>query len=109
MTGTRVFDILTYRLGDGARDEFERILRTEALPLLERLAIPVVAFGPSLHDERGHAPIRSSLALGTQREARRPVRQPRVAGCGAVLMQYTTSSRASRSGIWSAAISGSRL
>jgi hypothetical protein len=54
-----VLDVRTYQLVPGAGAEFDRILRTEALPLLERFGISVVAFGPSLRDERGYALIRS--------------------------------------------------
>jgi hypothetical protein len=54
-----LLDVRIYQLVPGARDEFDRILRKEAMPLLERAAIHVVAFGPSLADDRGYALIRS--------------------------------------------------
>jgi hypothetical protein len=66
---TPVLDIRIYRLAPGARDEFDCILRTEALPLLERFGISVVAFGPSLADERGYALVRSFVSV-TEREAK---------------------------------------
>jgi len=48
---TPVLDIRTYKLRRGRRGKFERILREEALPLLQRLGIDVVCFGPSLADD----------------------------------------------------------
>lgn len=64
-----VLDVRTYRLARGAGDEFDRILQTEALPLLERFGIRVVAFGPSLGDERSYALIRSFSSLA-ERDAK---------------------------------------
>jgi hypothetical protein len=58
-----VLDVRTYQLVPGAVGEFDRILRMEAMPLLERFGISVVAFGPSLRDERGYALIRSFPSL----------------------------------------------
>jgi NIPSNAP len=43
-----VLDIRTYRLVPGARDEFDRIFREHARPMLERHGIDVVAAGLSL-------------------------------------------------------------
>ncbi len=56
---TAVLDVRTYQLVPGAREEFDRILREEAMPLLERAGIQVVAFGPSLGDDRGYGLIRA--------------------------------------------------
>jgi NIPSNAP len=47
-----VLDLRTYRLVPGGRDEFDRIFRDGALPMLETRAIEVVGYGPSLADER---------------------------------------------------------
>ena len=46
-----VLDIRTYKLRRGRRERFDRILRDEALPLLQRHGIDVVCFGPSLEDD----------------------------------------------------------
>ena len=46
-----VLDIRTYKLRRGGRKRFDRILREEALPLLQQVGIDVVSFGPSLADD----------------------------------------------------------
>jgi hypothetical protein len=48
---TPVLDIRTYKLRRGRRGRFDRIFREEALPLLQRVGIDVVCFGPSLVDD----------------------------------------------------------
>ncbi|MGW5667726.1 NIPSNAP family protein [Micromonospora sp. NPDC003776] len=47
-------EIRTYRLKPGTVDEFVRVLRDDAAPLLGRFGIRVVAAGPSLVREDGH-------------------------------------------------------
>ena len=47
---TPVLDIRTYKLVPGGRDEFDRIFRENALPMLQRLDIEVVAYGASTAD-----------------------------------------------------------
>jgi hypothetical protein len=49
--GEPVLDLRTYRLGPGGRVVFDRILRSDVLPLLESRGIDVVAYGPSLIDD----------------------------------------------------------
>jgi len=49
-----ILEIRTYRLGPGTRDEFVRVMRTEALPLLAKFGIRVLDCGPSLTDEDGN-------------------------------------------------------
>lgn len=46
-----VLDLRTYRLVPGGRDEFDRVFREGALPMLESRDIEVVGYGPSLADE----------------------------------------------------------
>ncbi len=46
-----VLDIRTYKLVPGGRDEFERIARDDALPMMRRHGIEVVAHGPSIDDD----------------------------------------------------------
>jgi NIPSNAP len=55
---TPVLDIRTYKLRRGRRERFDRILRDEALPLLERVGIDVVCFGPSLADDEHYLLVR---------------------------------------------------
>jgi len=47
---TRVVEIRSYNLKPGSRDRFHQLFLREALPLLERWKVDVVAYGPSLHD-----------------------------------------------------------
>jgi ketosteroid isomerase-like protein len=48
--GPRVLEIRSYNLQPGTRDRFHQLFLREALPMLRRWRIDVVAFGPSLHD-----------------------------------------------------------
>jgi hypothetical protein len=52
VTEAAVLDLRTYRLVPGGRDEFDRIFREAALPMLRRRGIEVTGFGPSLLDDR---------------------------------------------------------
>jgi hypothetical protein len=63
-----VLDIRTYRLVPGARDEFDRIFREHAGPLLQRHGIEVVAAGPSLVGDDLYTLIRSFDSLDRRRE-----------------------------------------
>ena len=68
----RVLEIRTYRLLPGTRAEYDRLFREEALPLLRRFEVDVVAAGPSIDDPDGYFLIRSfaDLADREQREDR---------------------------------------
>ncbi|MGH3029588.1 MAG: NIPSNAP family protein [Gaiellaceae bacterium] len=48
---TPVLDLRTYRLVPGGRDAFDRIFREDALPMLRRHGVQVVAYGPSIADD----------------------------------------------------------
>ena len=52
MTDTAVVDLRTYRLVPGGRDEFDRIFREAALPMLRDRGVEVTGYGPSLADDR---------------------------------------------------------
>jgi hypothetical protein len=60
---TRVVEIRTYRLLPGTRDEYDRLFREEALPLLRRFQVDVVAAGWSIDDPNGYFLIRSYADL----------------------------------------------
>ncbi|MGC5019549.1 NIPSNAP family protein [Micromonospora sp. DT47] len=49
-----ILEIRTYRLRPGTIDEFVRVMREEATPLLARFGITVVTAGASLVREDGH-------------------------------------------------------
>jgi hypothetical protein len=48
-----VLEIRTYRLHDGTREEFHRVVAEEAVPLLAAFGISVLRYGPSEDDEQG--------------------------------------------------------
>ena len=50
----RLLEIRSYALKPGTRDEYDRLFREEAAPLLERHGIDVVAVGPSAGDPDGY-------------------------------------------------------
>lgn len=47
----QVVEIRSYNLKPGTRDHFHALFEREALPMLRRWKVEVVAYGPSLHDE----------------------------------------------------------
>jgi len=49
-----LLEIRTYRLKPGTRDEFVRVMREDAVPLLTHAGIDVVTCGASLVNEDGH-------------------------------------------------------
>jgi hypothetical protein len=46
----RIVEIRSYNLKPGTRDRFHQLFVTQALPMLQRWKVQVVAYGPSLHD-----------------------------------------------------------
>lgn len=63
-------EIRSYNLKPDTRAEFHRLFLEEAMPLLQRWNVDVVAYGPSLHDENSYYLIRrfDSLAHREQSE-----------------------------------------
>jgi NIPSNAP len=59
----RAVEIRAYNLKPGARAEFDRLAREQAVPMLRRWDVDVVAFGPSPHDETSYFLIRSYADL----------------------------------------------
>jgi ketosteroid isomerase-like protein len=55
----KVVEIRSYNLKPGARGRFHARFVAEALPLLERWNVDVVAYGPSLHDQDSYYLIRA--------------------------------------------------
>ena len=47
---SRVVEIRAYNLKPGMRDRFHQLFLHDALPMLQRWKVDVVAYGPSLHD-----------------------------------------------------------
>lgn len=56
---SRIVEIRSYNLKAGTRDRFHLLFEREALPLLRRFKVDVVAYGPSLHDGDSYYLMRS--------------------------------------------------
>lgn len=54
-----VVEIRSYNLKPGTRDRFHQLFLREALPMLQRWKVDVVAYGPSLHDSDSYYLMRS--------------------------------------------------
>jgi hypothetical protein len=65
----RFVEIRSYNLKPGSRDEFHRLFLDEALPLLARWNVDVVAYGPSLHDESSYYLMRRFDSLSQREES----------------------------------------
>ena len=59
----RALEIRWYNLKPGTRDEFHQLFLREALPLLRRWEVDVVAFGPSAHDADSYFLMRAFESL----------------------------------------------
>src|SRR6185436_10029045 len=70
LTMNHFIEIRAYNLKPGTRAEYHRLFIEEAMPLLQRFHMDVVAYGPSLHDENSYYLIRrfDSLAQRAQSE-----------------------------------------
>lgn len=59
----RALEIRSYNLKSGAREKFHELFVREALPLLRRWSVDVVAYGPSLHDRDSYFLMRAFPSL----------------------------------------------
>jgi NIPSNAP len=66
---TQWLEIRLYKLHAGKRDEFERIFREGALPMLRRHSIDVLAAGTSAHDADSYYLVRAYASLHERSEA----------------------------------------
>jgi ketosteroid isomerase-like protein len=55
----RVVELRVYTLKPGTRDRFHQLFLEEALPMLRRWNVDVVAYGPSLHDDDSYYLLRA--------------------------------------------------
>lgn len=62
-------EIRSYSLKPGSGEEFHRLFLDEAMPLLKRWNINVVAYGPSLHDENSYYLMRRYDSLAQREES----------------------------------------
>ena len=58
-----IIEIRSYNLKPGTRATLHDLFVREALPMLKRWEVKVVAYGPSLHDENSYYLIRSYKSL----------------------------------------------
>jgi hypothetical protein len=58
-----VVEIRAYNLKPGTRERFHQLFEREALPMLRRWKIDVVAYGPSLHDSESYYLMRSYSSM----------------------------------------------
>ena len=56
----RVVEIRSYNLKPGTRERFHELFLKEALPMLKRWKVDVIAHGPSLHDQDSYFLMRGS-------------------------------------------------
>ncbi|MGH9374508.1 MAG: NIPSNAP family protein [Vicinamibacterales bacterium] len=62
-SGKQAIEIRSYNLKPGTRADFHRVVVAEAMPMLKRWKMDVVAFGPSPHDETSYYLIRAFADL----------------------------------------------
>jgi ketosteroid isomerase-like protein len=60
---SRAVEIRSYNLKPGTRDHFHQLFVQEALPMLRRWKVDVVAYGPSLHDKDSYFLMRSYASV----------------------------------------------
>ena len=65
----QLIEIRSYRLKPGTREEFHRLFLQEALPMLQRWNVDVVAYGPSLHDQDSYFLMRRFDSLVRREES----------------------------------------
>ncbi len=65
----RVVEIRSYALKPGTRIAFDRLMAEQALPMLRRWNVDVVAYGPSLHDEDSYFLIRAYADLAQRQSS----------------------------------------
>ena len=61
-------EIRSYNLKPGTRDRFHQLFLKEALPLLKRWNVDVVAYGPSLHDQDSYFLMRAFTSVAQRQK-----------------------------------------
>ncbi len=64
-----IVEIRGYNLKPGTRAEFQRLATEQAVPMLERWKVDVVAHGPSPHDEATYFLIRAYEGLADRQRS----------------------------------------
>lgn len=65
----RTVEIRSYNLKPGTRPEFHRLAADQAIPMLRRRKIDVVAYGPSPHDDASYYLIRAYASLADRQQS----------------------------------------
>ena len=66
---SHVVEIRSYNLKGGTRERFHQLFEREALPMLRRFNVDVVAYGPSLHDADSYYLMRSFAGVAERQRA----------------------------------------
>jgi len=62
-------EVRSYALKPGMREEFDRIASQQAIPMLRRWEVDVVAHGPSPHDDDTYYLIRAYASLADRQQS----------------------------------------
>jgi ketosteroid isomerase-like protein len=65
----RVVEIRSYNLKPGTRDHFQKLFLEQAHPMLQRVQMDVVGYGPSMHDETSWFLMRSFESIGERQRS----------------------------------------
>jgi hypothetical protein len=63
-----IVEIRSYNLKAGTRDHFHQVADHEAIPMLRRFKIDVVAYGPSLHDANSYYLMRAFTSVEDRKQ-----------------------------------------
>lgn len=65
----KVVEVRSYNLKPGTRDRFHQLFLREALPMLQRWKVEVVAYGPSLHDSDSYYLMRAYSSVEDRQQS----------------------------------------
>jgi ketosteroid isomerase-like protein len=65
----RVLEVRSYNLKPGTRRHFHQLFLREALPMLHRWKVDVVAYGPSMHDDDSYYLMRAYASVGERQRS----------------------------------------
>jgi hypothetical protein len=66
---TRILEIRAYNLKSGTRATLHDLFTTQALPMLQRWGVDVVAYGPSLGEEDAYYLMRSYASIEDRQQS----------------------------------------
>ena len=64
-----ILEVRSYQLQPGTREQFHRLFLEQALPMLKRWQVDVVAYGSSLHDQDSYFLMRRFDSLAHREES----------------------------------------